>query len=118
MNGYDTDIVEWSERQGALLRRLALGETVEDQIDWSNIIDEVATAGRFERAALRSRIAVVLEFLEYLMKLEASPSVDPRNGWEVSVVRARRGTAILIVSRLVADLKPGVCDAPLRGYGA
>jgi hypothetical protein len=27
-------------------------------------------------------------------------------------------TAILIVSRLVADLKPGVCDAPLRGYGA
>jgi hypothetical protein len=27
-------------------------------------------------------------------------------------------TAILMVSRLVADLKPGVCDAPLRGYGA
>jgi hypothetical protein len=27
-------------------------------------------------------------------------------------------TAILIVSRLVADLKPGVSDAPLRGYGA
>jgi hypothetical protein len=27
-------------------------------------------------------------------------------------------TAILIVSRLVADLKPGVFDAPLRGYGA
>jgi hypothetical protein len=30
----------------------------------------------------------------------------------------KHGTAILIVSRLVADLKPGVCDAPLRGYGA
>jgi hypothetical protein len=27
-------------------------------------------------------------------------------------------TATLIVSRLVADLKPGVSDAPLRGYGA
>jgi hypothetical protein len=27
-------------------------------------------------------------------------------------------TAILIVSRLVADLKPGVFDAPLRGFGA
>ena len=27
-------------------------------------------------------------------------------------------TAILKVSRLVADLKPGVSDAPLRGYGA
>jgi hypothetical protein len=27
-------------------------------------------------------------------------------------------TAILIVSRLVAEVKPGVSDAPLRGYGA
>jgi hypothetical protein len=27
-------------------------------------------------------------------------------------------TAILMVSRLVSDLKPGVSDAPLRGYGA
>jgi hypothetical protein len=30
----------------------------------------------------------------------------------------RRWTVIIMISRLKADLKPGVCDAPLRGYGA
>jgi len=87
MSDYDTDILEWSERQSALLRRLAAGENINDQIDWPNIIDEVETVGRSERAALRSHIAVVLE---HLMKLEASPSADPRKGWIVTVIRARR----------------------------
>ncbi|MGD0105923.1 MAG: DUF29 family protein [Rhodopila sp.] len=87
MSDYDTDILEWSERQSALLRRLAAGENINDQIDWPNIIDEVETVGRSERAALRSHIAVVLELL---MKLEASPSADPREGWIVTVIRARR----------------------------
>ena len=87
MSDYDTDILEWSERQSALLRRLAAGENINDQIDWPNIIDEVETAGRSERAALRSHIAVVLE---HLMKLQASPSTDPRSGWRVTVIRARR----------------------------
>jgi hypothetical protein len=87
MSDYDTDILEWSERQSALLRRLAAGENINDQIDWPNVIDEVETVGRSERAALRSHIAVVLE---HLMKLQASPSADPRNGWTITVIRARR----------------------------
>jgi hypothetical protein len=86
MSDYDTDILEWSERQSALLRRLAAGEKINDQIDWPNIIDEVETVGRSERAALRSHIAVVLE---HLMKLQASPSPDPRKGWEITLIRAR-----------------------------
>jgi len=39
--------------------------------------------------------------------------IDP-----ASRATGRHETAILIVSRLVADLTPGVSDAPLRGYGA
>jgi len=35
---------------------------------------------------LASQIAVVLE---HLMKLRASPAVDPRNGWKGSIRRAR-----------------------------
>ena len=102
MSGYDTDILEWSEHQSALLRRLAAGESINDQIDWPNIIDEVETVGRSERAVLRSHIAVVLE---HLMKLQASPSVDPRNGWTVTLLRARR-----VIERSLED-SPSLCPA-------
>ena len=83
---YDEDIVLWSERQADLLRRVASGESVNDQVDWPNIIDEVETVGRSERNALRSHVAVVLE---HLIKLSASPAADPRKGWRTSVRRAR-----------------------------
>jgi len=63
MSDYDSDIVAWSEHQARLLRRIAAGETVNDRIDWSNIIDEVETVGRSERSALRSHIGTVLEHL-------------------------------------------------------
>jgi len=36
MSRYDTDIFVWSERQAALLRRLANGERVNDAVDWPN----------------------------------------------------------------------------------
>jgi len=83
---YDSDVVARSERQAALLRRVAAGEAVNDQVDWRNIIDEVETVGRSERPALGSHIAMVLE---HLTKLRASPAQDPRNGWNTSVRRAR-----------------------------
>jgi hypothetical protein len=37
---YDTDIVAWSEHQAALLRRLARGERVNDQMDWDNLVED------------------------------------------------------------------------------
>jgi hypothetical protein len=83
---YDTDIALWSEHQADLLRRVASGENVNDQIDWPNIIDEVETVGRSERSALRGHIATVLE---HLIKLQASPAIDPRNGWKETINRAR-----------------------------
>jgi len=51
----DADILEWSERQAALLRRLAAGERgVNDQVDWGNVIEEVESAGRGQLSAVRS----------------------------------------------------------------
>jgi len=36
MGDYDTDILEWSERQAELLRRYAAGEQInEAELDWS-----------------------------------------------------------------------------------
>jgi hypothetical protein len=43
---YHTDILEWSERQGALLRRIAAGERVNDtDLDWPNIAEEIESVG-------------------------------------------------------------------------
>jgi Domain of unknown function DUF29 len=38
---YDTDILAWSKRQADLLRRVAAGERVNDQVDWGNVAEEI-----------------------------------------------------------------------------
>jgi Domain of unknown function DUF29 len=42
---YGDDIHLWSERQGALLRRLAAGEAISDQIDWPHVVEEIEDLG-------------------------------------------------------------------------
>ncbi len=123
---YEADVAAWAEHQAALLRRVAAGEHVNEQPDWANIIDEVETVGRSERAALRSHIAVVLE---HLIKLQASPATAPRRGWMMSVLRARvaikrslKDSPSLrpIVAELVADEIPtarSLAASALAEYG-
>ncbi|MBV9251880.1 MAG: DUF29 domain-containing protein [Acetobacteraceae bacterium] len=87
MSGYDTDVYAWSIRQGALLRRIAAGERVNDaDIDWPSIAEEVESVGRSERAALLSRISTILE---HLIKLRISPAIDSRRGWSETALRSR-----------------------------
>ncbi len=87
MSDYDVDFFAWTQRQGGLLRRLAKGEHVNDaDLDWPNIAEEIETLGRSERAAVASCIRNIIQ---HLMKLEASPVVDPRPGWRATVRRER-----------------------------
>jgi hypothetical protein len=87
MSEYDTDIARWSERQAALLWRRAVGEPVnDDEVDWPNIAEEIASVGRSERSALASHVGTVIG---HLLKLQASPAVDPRAGWKETVLRIR-----------------------------
>jgi hypothetical protein len=78
---HETDVVAWSDRQSALLRRVAAGEQVIEHIDWANIIDEVEAVGRSERGALQSHVATVIE---HLIKLQASPAAPPAQRLEGS----------------------------------
>jgi Domain of unknown function DUF29 len=48
MTVYDTDILTWAERQADLLRRVGVGEPINDQIDWENVTEEVESVGRSE----------------------------------------------------------------------
>ena len=63
---YGDDIRLWSERQGALLRRLSAGEAVSDQVDWQRVVGEIEDVGhdyaqraaQDEAARLIARLAV------------------------------------------------------------
>ena len=59
---YGDDIRLWSDRQGALLRRLSAGEAVSDQVDWQHVVGEIEDLGhdyvaQDEIARLTARLA-------------------------------------------------------------
>jgi Domain of unknown function DUF29 len=89
MSDYGTDVLAWSAEQAALLRRRAAGELVNDSaLDWPNIAEEIESVGQSERYRIQSHIGTVVE---HLIKLQASPAIDPRNGWKTTVRNGRRG---------------------------
>ena len=67
---YDRDILEWSERQSALLRRLASGERLNEEVDWPNVIEELEAVGRSELNACGS---LLVQAVTHLMKLHLEP---------------------------------------------
>jgi hypothetical protein len=93
MSDYDTDLLLWSERQAALLRRAAAGERVNDQVDWENVAEEIESLGRSDRRELHNRVATILV---HLIKLTTSPTEGPRTGWRETILEQRRRVARLL----------------------
>jgi hypothetical protein len=85
---YDSDIVIWSERQAALLRRVAAGEPVNEAPDWPNIIEEIESVGSEQRHAVES---LLLRALIHMLKAEAWPLSRDVPHWqaEARVSRAQ-----------------------------
>jgi Domain of unknown function DUF29 len=67
MSSYDTDAHAWAHDQAALLRRMAAGERVNDQVDWSNVIEEIESVGRSELRATTSPLTVAMQHKLYLL---------------------------------------------------
>jgi hypothetical protein len=83
---YEDDILLWSERQGDLLRRLARGERVNDQIDWDNVAEEIESVGRSERHAVESHL---IQAMVHELKSRAWPDSRAVPHWRAEVRRAR-----------------------------
>ena len=91
MNDYDSDILLWSERQGALLRRRAAGELVnEGAFDWPHIAEEIESVGRSQLSAVRSYI---IQALAHDLKAQAWPESQAAPGWRAEAVRFRQEAA-------------------------
>jgi hypothetical protein len=111
---YDTDIVSWSARQADLLRRLAGGERINDQIDWANVIEEIESVGSEQRFAVES---LLTNIIRHQLQIAAWPEAQAVQhwrhesaGWRVQVRRRlQRNPALRPV--IVAELSDLYRDA-------
>ncbi len=78
---YDRDFYSWANEQAALLRAGRLSEA-----DLQHIAEEIEDLGKAEKHTLASHVRTIIE---HLMKLQASPAIEPRAGWRESMRRVR-----------------------------
>ncbi|HEY1931002.1 MAG TPA: DUF29 domain-containing protein [Acetobacteraceae bacterium] len=88
---YETDILEWSEQQAALLRRLAAGERVNDRhLDWANIAEEIEDVGSNRLHAVESLLG---QALRHMLKADAWPQVRDAPVWRADAIDFRQQAA-------------------------
>lgn len=84
---YDQDILQWSEHQGQLLRRMAAGDRVNDQIDWGNVAEEIEDVGRSQFHAVESLLG---QALRHMLKAEAWPLARDAPSWRADAIDFRQ----------------------------
>ena len=90
MSEYETDILDWSEHQAALLRRLAAGEQVNAEIDWENVVEEIESVGRDQLHAVQS---LLRQSLIHMLKAEAWPESRDAPVWRADANNFRSQAA-------------------------
>lgn len=87
MSDYDSDLLTWSERQAALLRRVAGGERINDQVDWEHVVEEIESVGQSQLDAVESLLT--LAFVHDL-KSTAWPLARDVPSWQAEARLFRR----------------------------
>ena len=103
---YDTDILTWSERQAELLRRVAAGDRVNDQVDWANVIEELESVGRSDLNAVSSWL---IQALRHDLKAEAWPLSRDAPHWRAEA----RGFRAQARQRFTASMRQRINVADL-----
>jgi Domain of unknown function DUF29 len=78
---YETDYLQWIETTVEKLQSQDYAN-----VDWENLIEEIADMGKSERRSLKSNLIVILV---HLLKWQFQP--EKKNGsWEASIIEHRR----------------------------
>ncbi len=83
---HEDDVVAWSCRQAGLLRRVAAGERIDDQVDWPNVIDEIESVGTEQIHAVRS---LLMRALAHELQCEVWPLSREVPHWRAEARRFR-----------------------------
>ena len=86
---YDHDALAWSERQAALLRRVARGERVND-VDWDHVVEEIEDVGLSELNAVYSYLR---QILVHLLKLHGWPDLESEQHWRAEIAAVQSDAA-------------------------
>ncbi len=84
---YETDVLEWSEHQGRLLRQHVAGAQGNEAPDWANIIEEVESVGREQLHAVEG---LLTQALIHMLKAEAWPLLADAPNWRADARTFRR----------------------------
>jgi hypothetical protein len=71
---YDRDILNWSQHQADLLRRVARGERV-NGVDWAHVVEEIEDVGLSELHSVQSFLNLILV---HLLKIHGWPDNQAR----------------------------------------
>jgi hypothetical protein len=109
---YDGDLARWAEDQARALRNAAQAR-INLPIDWENVAEEIESLGKSQGRELASRVGVILV---HLMKLQASPTAEPRAGWRETIIGQRNEIERLIEdSPSLRQAVDGIIAKGLRG---
>lgn len=97
---YDTDFYAWTKVQADKLRRLQAARANLD-LDLPRLAEEVEDLGKNVRNLLRSQIRRIIE---HCLKLEWSPSSEPRRSWRLSIREARSDIFYHLTATLRRDI--------------
>jgi hypothetical protein len=97
---YEEDYYAWTKQQAAELRRLAAAQS-KSTLDLENLAEEVESLGQSDLNTVRSQVRRIVE---HLLKLEYSPSAQPRAEWRYSIAQARDD----VEDHLTASMRPDV----------
>lgn len=88
---YERDFAAWAYDQAERLRAAMAGGTA--GLDWENLAEEIEALARRDRREVASHVGTIAE---HLMKLIASPALEPRAGWTATVARARGALELIL----------------------
>ena len=106
---HDRDLYAWTRHQAEALRKLA-AERCDCSLDLENLAEEIEDVGSERRDAVVSQIRGLLV---HLLKLEHSPSPQPRRQWLVTVNDTRAEAAQRWAEAIAREVVAGL-DATYR----